>query len=165
MVNVQNVSVGESAAIATSSLITSVSNPNGDSVTQYNFYDFGTDGSHFTVNGAIQPDDQWILVPASNLSSVQYVGGSSPGSETLAVSVFDGTTNSYSSYSTLTATTAAPSAALIATAASGDATAQLVQAMASFAPTGASLNPASAAASAAELVPQTVIAPPQHALS
>ncbi len=48
---------------------------------------------------------------------------------------------------------------------SATATAQLVQAMASFAPTGASLNPASAAASAAELVPQTVIAPPQHALS
>ena len=100
--------MGEGAAILGSSLIASVSNPSGDSITQYNFYDFGGAGGYFTVNGLAQPDDQWILVPASNLSGVAYIGGPAPGSETLAVSVYDGTAESYSNYSSLTAAATAP---------------------------------------------------------
>ena len=108
VVNVQNVSVAENASIAASSLITSVSNPSGDSITGYAFWDGGTGNGHFAVNGATQPDGQWIVVNASNLSGVQYVGGASPGSESLFVEVFDGTTGTWSNYSSLTATTTVP---------------------------------------------------------
>jgi hypothetical protein len=105
VVNVQNVSVGESASIAALSMITSLTNPSGDSVTQYVFEDEGGGNGHFTVNGTVQADGQLIFVTAAALSSIQYVGGSSPGSETLAVAAFDATTNSYSNFSSLTATT------------------------------------------------------------
>jgi hypothetical protein len=107
-VNVQNVSVAENTSIAASSLIASVSNPSGDNITFYEFWDGGTGNGHFTVNGVIQPDGQWIVVSASNLSSIQYVGGVSPGSESLYVAAYDGTLASWSNYSTLTATTTVP---------------------------------------------------------
>ena len=102
------------APIAASSLITSVSNLSGDSITYYAFWDAGTGNGyfgdtlpgerqssdagtgngHFTLNDAIQPDGQWIVVSANNLSSVEYVGGASPGSEALFVTVYDATTGS-----------------------------------------------------------------------
>ncbi len=108
-VDVQNVSVAVDAAIAASLMITGVSNPSNDSVTAYEFIDEGGDGGYFTVNGVTEPDNQRIEVLTNNLSSIQYVGASSPGSETLEVGVYDYTTNSYSGYSTLTATTTTPS--------------------------------------------------------
>ena len=108
VVNVQSVSVAENASIPASSLITSISNLSGDSITDYAFWDGGTGNGHFTVNGTIQPDGQWIVVNASNLSSIQYVGGASPGSEQLFVEVYDATTGTWSNYSSLTATTTAP---------------------------------------------------------
>jgi hypothetical protein len=111
VVNVQSVSVAENKSIAASSMITSVSNPNGDAITYYAFWDGGTGNGHLTVNGAIQPDGQWIVVAASNLSSIQYVGGSQPGSESIFVDAYDATTGVYSNYSTLTATTTAPQVA------------------------------------------------------
>jgi len=104
-VNVQNVSVAANASIAASSLVTSVSNPSGDNVDQYVFYDSGSGGGHFTVNGTVQPSGQYIYVDFSNVANALYVGGSSPGSETLYVAVYDATTNSYSNFSSLTATT------------------------------------------------------------
>jgi len=106
-VNVQNVSVAANASIAASSLVTSVSNPSNDNVTQYVFYDSGSGGGHFTVNGTVQPSGQYIYVDFSNVANALYVGGSSPGSETLYVAVYDATTNSYSNFSSLTATTTA----------------------------------------------------------
>jgi hypothetical protein len=105
-VNVQNVSVGENGSIAASSLITSISNPSNDSITTYGFYDTGGNG-HFTVNGAAEPDGQWIYVPASDLGNVDYVGGSAPGSETLDVEIYNTTTATWSGYSPVTATTTA----------------------------------------------------------
>ena len=108
--NVQNVLVAENTSIPASSLITSISNPSGDSIADYAFWDGGTGNGHFTVNGTIQPDGQWIVVNASNLSSIQYVGGASPGSEQLFVDVYDATTGTWSNYSSLTATTTTPHA-------------------------------------------------------
>ena len=104
-VNVQNVAVGENAALAASTLITSIANPSGDNITQYGFWDGGTGNGHFTLNGVAQPDGQWITVAAGALSTVQYVGGAAPGSETLKVEVFDATTGTWSAASSLTATT------------------------------------------------------------
>lgn len=106
-VNVHDVSVAANASIAASSLVTSISNPSGDSITQYVFFDAGSGGGHFTVGGVVQPSGQNIYVDLNNLINAQYVGGSSPSSETLYVSVYDYTTNSYSNFSPLTATTTA----------------------------------------------------------
>ena len=105
-VNVQNVSVPENMPIPASALITSISNPSGDSISEYGFYDAGGNG-HFTVNGASEPDGQWIYVPAGNLSNVDYVGGSSPGSDTLDVEVYDATASTWSPPASLTAMTTA----------------------------------------------------------
>jgi V8-like Glu-specific endopeptidase len=114
-VNVQNVSVPEDASTPASSLITSVTNPNGDSITQYGFYDAGGGSGHLTLNGVAQPDNTWVDVAAANLSAVQYIGGSSPGTDTLNVEVYDATTGTWSAYSSLTATTVnEPGAATVA---------------------------------------------------
>ncbi|MGB7099584.1 MAG: hypothetical protein WBD95_12580 [Xanthobacteraceae bacterium] len=109
-VNVQNVDIAENAAIPVSSLVTSISNPSNDSISEYGFYDAGGGSGHFTVNGASEPDGQWIYVAASNLSTVEYVGGSSPGSDTLDVTAYDATGSTWLSPSSVTATTTASSA-------------------------------------------------------
>jgi hypothetical protein len=102
-VNVQNVSIAENTSVAATSFLT-LSNPSGDNITQYTLVDNGTTG-HFTVNGVIQPDGQAFSV--SSLSTVQYVGGTLPGSDTIQVQFFDSTTNSESNFTSLTATTTA----------------------------------------------------------
>ena len=108
-VNVQNISVAENASVAASSIITSVSNPSGESIiSQYGFYDAGGGSGHLTVNGVAQSDDSWVDVTTANLDTVQYVGGSSAGADTLDVEVYDATTAMWSAYSSLTATTTAP---------------------------------------------------------
>jgi hypothetical protein len=104
-INVTNVTVAENSTIPASSLITSVSLPKGDLLDGYAFLDGGNGNGHFVVNGTVQPDGQAIVV--SDLSSIQYVGGSSPGSETLYVEVHDATTQTWSNTSSLTATTIA----------------------------------------------------------
>ena len=101
----QNVAVAENAAIQGSSLITSISNPSNDNISEYAFYDAGGGNGHFTVNGVSEPDCQWFYVAASNLGEVDYVGGSSPGSDTLHVQVYDATAATWSSPSALTVTT------------------------------------------------------------
>jgi hypothetical protein len=95
---VSDVSVQEGQSIAASSLITSIANPHGDSITQHLYIDNGGGSGHFTVNGVAEPDGQWIS--AGNSDVVQYVGGTSPGSDQLGVGVYDATTNSYA-YSSL----------------------------------------------------------------
>ncbi len=115
-VNVQNISVAETTPIAASSMITSVNNPSGDSITKYGFYDAGSGNGHLTLNGTVEPDDYWVDVSTGSLSSVQYVGGSSPGSEPLYVDVYDATTGTWSVSSSLTATTTASHVAPTVTA-------------------------------------------------
>jgi hypothetical protein len=107
-VNVRDISVAENNSIAASSMITSLANPGGDNITAYAFWDGGTGNGYFTVNGTPQADGQWISVLTSNLSSIQYVGGPAPGSETLYVEAYDATTATWSNYSSLTATTTMP---------------------------------------------------------
>jgi hypothetical protein len=87
------ISVEEGQAIAASSLITSISNPHNDSITKYLYLDNGGGGGYFTVNGVQQPDGEWIYTTSSE--TVDYVGGSSPGSDSIEVGVYDATTASY----------------------------------------------------------------------
>ena len=105
-VEVQNVSVPENGSIAAASLITSLSNPGGDSLTRYGFFDAGgNNNGHFVVNGAAELVGQLVYVSADDLSSVTYAGGSSPGHQKLYVEVYDASTNQWSDYSSLTAWT------------------------------------------------------------
>ena len=110
-VEVQNVRVPENGSIAAASLITSVSNPDGDSLTQYGFFDTGgNNNGHLVVDGAAQPIDQWISASTNDLGSVRYEGGSWPGHQTLYVDVYDASTNQWSGASPLTARTTAAGA-------------------------------------------------------
>ena len=103
----QNFSIAEDKATGITSDFT-VSNPGGDSITEYLFEDFGGGSGYFTVAGTIEPDNQVITVPANELSAVDYVGGSSVGSDTLKVGIFDATTNSDVWSSPFTATVTYP---------------------------------------------------------
>ena len=104
-----NISVVEYAGVASgqsvsaSSLITNISNPHGDTIANEMFIDQGGGSGHFTVNGVVQPDGQWIY--ATNGETVQYVGGSSPGTDILEIGIYDSTTSSYSFSSIISAVT------------------------------------------------------------
>ncbi|MGO9698491.1 MAG: NF038122 family metalloprotease [Xanthobacteraceae bacterium] len=112
-VEVQNVRVPENESIAAASLITSVSNPDGDSLTQYGFFDAGgNNNGHFALNGAAEPNGQWIYASTGDLSSLTYDGGSSPGHQALYVEVYDASTNQWSAASSLTARTTTAGASL-----------------------------------------------------
>ena len=81
------VSGANSATYAFSDLFT-VSDADGEQVTQYDFWDTGTGGGHWSINGVQQGSNQEILVNASQLSQVTYQAGS--GTETLYMRASDG---------------------------------------------------------------------------
>ena len=83
-----------------------VSNPGDDNITQYRFEDSGGGSGHFTLNGTLQPDGTVFTVSASNLNSVQYVGGTSAGTDQLTVDAFDATINAWVGAASLSAITA-----------------------------------------------------------
>lgn len=68
----------------------SVSDPDGDAIAQYEFFDATTGGGHFAVNGAEQGVNVSIAVSAADLSGTQFVGGSSITLDTLWVRASDG---------------------------------------------------------------------------
>ena len=107
-----NFSVQEGQSVAMSSELT-VSNPDGDNITEYQFLDSGGDGGHFVVGGTVEAAGQWFQVSAANLGSVSYVGGGGPGTDTLQAEVFDATTGAWSSPSTFVATTIGQTADMI----------------------------------------------------
>jgi hypothetical protein len=66
------------------------SNVSGDNITEWAFLDAGgTSSGYFALNGTVEPGGQWIYVPTDKLSSLQYVGGSAAGGQTLYVEAFD----------------------------------------------------------------------------
>src|SRR6185312_3967645 len=89
---VSNVSLREGQSIPASSLIAAISNPSGDAITEDLYADLGGGSGYFTVNGVRQADGAWFS--ASPSADVEYVGGSSLGSDTLEVGVYDATTGS-----------------------------------------------------------------------
>ncbi len=103
-VTAQSFSIIENGAAAIAANL-AVSDPGGDIITQYLFEDSGGGSGYFSVGGMAEPDGQVISVPVGDLSTVQYVGGPSPGTDTLEVGVFDATTNSDVWSSPFTATT------------------------------------------------------------
>jgi autotransporter passenger strand-loop-strand repeat protein len=62
------------SSIAASNLLTT-SDSDGDAVAKYAFWDLGTGGGHFLINGVAQGTNQEIDVPASQLAQVTYQVG------------------------------------------------------------------------------------------
>jgi hypothetical protein len=69
-----------------------VTDPDNDSITGYYFYDYNAANTsgYFTVNGAQQ--NQGFYVPANQLHTVQFVGGSVAGQDQIRVWASDGKT-------------------------------------------------------------------------
>ena len=107
-----NFSVHEGQSVVISSELT-VSNPDGDNITEYQFLNSGGDGGHFVAGGTVETAGQWFQVSAANLSSVNYVGGSGAGTDTLQAEVFDATSGTWSSPANFTATTIGQTADMI----------------------------------------------------
>jgi hypothetical protein len=100
-VTVSSFTATHGQSFAASSLFTA-SDPDGDAITQYGFWDTGTGGGHFVLNGTAQGTNQEIDVTAAQLSQLSYQSGS--GADTLWVRANDGTSwSSWSSAFTVTA--------------------------------------------------------------
>jgi len=121
VVSASNGNVNGGQSVALSSLI-SVSDANGDAITAYRFADgTATGGSgYFTINGATLAANTLAEISAAQLAQVNFVGGSTSGADTVAISAFDGT--AWSDYKVFTMTTAAapPNAPPVVSASNGN---------------------------------------------
>ncbi|MBR1343970.1 hypothetical protein JQ573_31265 [Bradyrhizobium sp. AUGA SZCCT0105] len=79
---------GESSALASS--LFSVTDADGDPITQYAFWDTQGNG-HWVLNGVAQATNAEIDIGAANLSQMSYVFGPSGSTDTLFVRANDGT--------------------------------------------------------------------------
>jgi len=90
-VNATNASTpwGQSLALAP---LLSASDPEGDTITQYEFEDQGASASsgYLTFSGERRNANTPFAVPVANLGNVHFVGGTVAGAESLRVRVFDG---------------------------------------------------------------------------
>ena len=87
-VTVSNVTAAHGQSFAASSLFTA-KDADGDAITKYAFWDTGSGGGHFVLNGVAQGVNQEIDVTAAQLSQLSYQSGS--GADTLWVAAYDGT--------------------------------------------------------------------------
>jgi hypothetical protein len=83
-----NITASPGQVFAASPLFTA-SDPDGDAITQYDFWDTGSGGGHFLINGVTQPTNGDIYVPAAQLPQTTYQSGN--GTDTLWVRANDGT--------------------------------------------------------------------------
>jgi probable HAF family extracellular repeat protein len=88
VVTVANLTAAHGQGFAASSLF-AASDPDGDAITQYGFWDTGSGGGHFALDGVAQGINQEIDVTATQLSQLSYQSGS--GADTLWVRANDGT--------------------------------------------------------------------------
>ena len=86
MVTAPNVTLTHNQSVAASSLFT-VTDPDGDAITSYQFYDASGNG-HFVVNGVAQAASTIITVTAAQLAQTSYQSGS--GADQLYVQASDG---------------------------------------------------------------------------
>jgi VCBS repeat-containing protein len=86
VLTVANLSPSQTQALPASSLF-QANDPDGDAITKYAFYDTGTGGAHFLVNGVVQATNQEIDVTAAQLAQVTYQPG--VGADTLRVRAYD----------------------------------------------------------------------------
>jgi hypothetical protein len=86
-VSVSNMTATRGQSFSASSLFTA-SDTDGEAITKYAFWDTGSGGGHFLLNGAAQGTNQEIDVTAAQLSQLSYQSGS--GADTLWVRANDG---------------------------------------------------------------------------
>jgi hypothetical protein len=84
---ITNISAAHNQSFAVSSLFVA-SDPFGDAITEYDFWDSGTGGGHFVVNGQPLGANQDNYISSAQLPQTTYE--SSSGSDTLWVRVSDG---------------------------------------------------------------------------
>jgi len=106
----------------------SVTDADGDAITEYELWDDAAGGGYFTVNGVEQTNNP-IPVTAAQLAGVEYVGGADPGTEQVWVRANDGL--EWGAWEPWNMTTALhiPNAAPEATPASATQTVLLAQAV------------------------------------
>jgi hypothetical protein len=80
--SVSNITTVAGQSFAASSLFTA-SDPFGDAITQYDFWDTGTGGGHFIENGQALGTNQDDIISAAQLAQTTYQAGS--GTDTLWV--------------------------------------------------------------------------------
>jgi hypothetical protein len=106
---IKNFAVNEGQSLSIGP-ITGVTNPSGDTITDYAIMDAGTNG-HFVVDynvgsgSASEQDGQWFVLPAWDLGAVQYVAGSATGSDTVEVRAFDASALQWTAVSSASADT------------------------------------------------------------
>ena len=86
----QNLQIGD--AITLDSMV-GVSDADGDTVTQYQFYDAGTaadSGYLWTVNGGQRAAGQYFTIAAADLETVELRAGQAAGTDVMWVRAFDG---------------------------------------------------------------------------
>jgi len=90
-VNGHDVGLRENNSLDVNSLINSIDAGPTDEFTEYHFEDDSvTSGvGHFTVNGVVQPNGMPFYVDRANLGSVEFVSGTSPGTDVLQIGVRD----------------------------------------------------------------------------
>lgn len=98
--------VAADAAIPALSMITGASEGAGTPIVNYGFDDRGGgSGGYFEIGGVAEPDNQWLYVLDTQLSALQYVGGSAPGSQQIDVDAFSYPETTGSQVTTLIADT------------------------------------------------------------
>jgi hypothetical protein len=102
-VSVANIAAAHGQAFAASSLYTA-SDPDGDAIATYGFWDTGAGGGHFVLNGVVQGTNREIDVTAAQLAQLSYQSG--VGADTLWVRANDGT--SWSAWSSAFTVTGPP---------------------------------------------------------
>ena len=88
VVTASNVDLGKGQTTPAASSLFQASDPDGDPITEYAFWDTGAGGGHFVVNGVAQGVNHEIDVAAAQLGQVSYQAGSA--TDTLWVRASDG---------------------------------------------------------------------------
>jgi hypothetical protein len=98
--------LSEGQTISGSSFLASVTDSAGRPISEYTVCVSGADGGYFDLDGVKLLGSEWYALTAAQFAQLQYVAGSTAGSETIGVMAYDGSAWS-AAYST-TATTTVP---------------------------------------------------------
>src|SRR5258707_6072057 len=126
VVSASNAAIASGQSVAASSLFTA-SDPDGDTITKYEFYD-ATGNGHFALGGVAQGAATVIDVTAAQLASTTYQSGS--GSDQLYVRANDGTL--WSTWQPFTATAPVDQAPVVSASNAAIASGQSVAASSLF---------------------------------
>ena len=104
-VDTRNQTLAAGTSVTAASFITSVAEPSSGSVASYDFYVSGTGGGYFSLDGVAQPVDQYFGVLSTQLGSLDYVTGATPGTQQNYVTAFDIDTDTFGNVSAFSVTT------------------------------------------------------------